>query len=330
MRETSQVERQLYMLSLLSQNRRGYTVDEIISRLSRLGIDVSRKTVERDIDFISMNFFVGEEERDGKIVYFAKKYDVENISFTMAELISLHFMRELISAYRGMDVADTARQLINRIITDTPTIDRAYIDTLKDMLRVEISGLRPEQILHPEYLETLQEAIAENKQVQIVYSAFASGERTARIFEPYLLEVYEGCWHLVGFCHLRHAVRTLRVSRMEQVDMLDATFKRPPNFYESYQQQRFDKLSGAEDEKELIRIRFVGDAARFIREYEKDKADRLTDKEDGLLFERSAVVTSEVIKWVLGFGAEAEVIAPEGLWKTIQDQAKKMGEIYTA
>ena len=74
MADISQVERQLYILSLLSENRRGHSVDEILNSLHRVGIDVSRKTVERDIDYITSNFFVYEDERDGKTVYLANKY----------------------------------------------------------------------------------------------------------------------------------------------------------------------------------------------------------------------------------------------------------------
>ena len=66
MADVSQVERQLHILSMISESKRGYSIDEILLHLDRMGIDVSRKTVERDIDSISFNFFVAEDEYQGK------------------------------------------------------------------------------------------------------------------------------------------------------------------------------------------------------------------------------------------------------------------------
>jgi len=49
--DVTQVERQLYILSLLSESKIGYTIDEIKKKLDSVGIDVSKKTIERDINF---------------------------------------------------------------------------------------------------------------------------------------------------------------------------------------------------------------------------------------------------------------------------------------
>jgi len=67
MYDASQIERQLYILSLLSESRVGYSIDELKKNLDAIGVDVSKKTIERDIDFLSTgNFFVTEEKRNKK------------------------------------------------------------------------------------------------------------------------------------------------------------------------------------------------------------------------------------------------------------------------
>ena len=66
--KSTSTERQLFILSLLSQRKSGYTVNEIIDSLKRMAdIDATRRMVARDMDYISQNFFVYEEELDGKI-----------------------------------------------------------------------------------------------------------------------------------------------------------------------------------------------------------------------------------------------------------------------
>lgn len=326
MADISQVERQLYILSLLSENRRGYTVDEILNSLHRVGIDVSRKTVERDIDYITTNFFVYEDERDGKTVYLANKYSVQHISFTISELISLHFAREVIKSYSGLDVGDTAVKILDRLIATAPQINRSYIDTLSEMMKVNVSGITSEKDVNPEHLEIIREAVAEKKSIQVEYYSFNSDETTIRSFDPYLLEIYEGCWHVVGYCHLRNGIRDLRISRIKTLQRTNQAFNRPENFYEQYKKDRFDKLAG--EEKIKMRLRFTGDSARFVKEYESSKADFIEENNSELVFERTATMTPEILKWILSFGADVEVLEPKTLRSEVQCQAQRMLDKY--
>lgn len=322
MPDISQVERQLYILSLLSENRRGFTVEEIMNCLYRVGIDVSRKTVERDIDNITANFFVYEDERDGKTIYLANKYSVQHISFTISELISLHFAREVINSYSNLEVGDIATKILDKLISSAPQINRSYIDTLRGMVKVRVTGINSEKDVSPEHLELIREGVAEKKTLEIEYYSFNSDEVTTRAFDPYLLEIYEGCWHVVGYCHLRNGIRDLRISRIKAIKSTHAVFNRPENFYEQYKKDRFDKLAG--EEKIKMRLKFSGDAARFIKEYESEKADSMEEKGSELIFERSATMTPEILKWVLSFGAEVEVLEPLALRNEVQLQAQKI------
>jgi proteasome accessory factor B len=326
MTDVSQVERQLYILSLLSENHRGYTTEEILNSLHRVGIDVSLKTVERDIDYITANFFVYEDERDGKTVYQANKYSVQHISFTISELISLHFAREVINSYSGLDVGATGVKILDKLIATAPQINRSYIETLSEMMKVYVSGITPEKDLNPEYLNVIRDAIAERKSLQLEYYSFNSDETTKRKFDPYLLEIQEGCWHVVGYCHLRNGIRDFRVSRIKSLMETKDSFERPDNFYEQYKKDRFEKLAG--EEKVKLKLRFTGDAARFVKEYESSKADSIQEDGASLIFERTVTMTPEIVKWVLSFGAGVEVLEPESLRDEIKEHIQKLAEIY--
>lgn len=321
MADVSQVERQIYILSLLSQNRRGYTIEDIMNSLNNVGIDVSRKTIERDIDYITANFFVYEEEKNHRTYYYANKYSVENINFTIMELISLHFTREMLKAYSHIDAGATALGLIDRIISSTPQVNRAYVDTLSDAFKVNNSVNYHEKNINPEYLNTIRDAISSKEIIYVEYYSFNSNEVTEREFDPYFIEVQEGCYHLIGYCHLRNEIRDLRVSRIKNLKKMNKKFIRPENFYEKYKQTRFDKLSG--NNKTILKLRFKEEAARFVKEYEVDKADVIENCENGeIIFKRETAMTPEIIKWILGFGSQVEVIEPSELKGKIVEEAK--------
>ena len=71
-------QRQIYILSLLSENPKGYSAEEIRERLHQWDIDVTKRTILRDIDELSLNYGIGEEERSGKTYFYADKYTLKN------------------------------------------------------------------------------------------------------------------------------------------------------------------------------------------------------------------------------------------------------------
>ena len=328
MRDVSQIERQLYILTLLSSSKRGYTINEIHKNLNLVGIYVSRKTIERDIDYMSTgSFFLMEERRTNKTYYRAKKFGIENIMFTTSELISLHFIRELLKSYIMLDIGNTAAYLIDRIINDLPQLDKAYIGMLNELLKVKESYVGLERHLDEEIISIVRKGIELHKTLLIKYHSFTNNEETSREFDPYIIEIYEGCYHLIGYCHLRESVRDLRISRIKEVKLLKDTFEKPKRFYENYKKGRFGKLAG-EEMIELI-LKFSGEGARYVLEYESAKADTLIEEGDGtILFQRATTMTPDIVKWVLSFGADVTVIEPEMLREAVVKHAQGMLKEY--
>jgi len=326
MADIPQVERQLFILSLLSDNKRGFTLDELMSSLKREGIDISRKTLERDLDYITDVFYVYEDTREGKTIYLSNKYSLKNISFSVADMIALQFGREVMRSYNGLEVGANAEKLLDKLISQGPSINRQYIETLTGMMKVSIADITPDRP-DADFLNLLRESIADRKQVYLSYYAFNTDEMTNRQFDPYLLEVYDGCWHVVGFCHLRGQIRDFRVSRIKAMELTKTAFHKPENFYDEYKQSRFDKLTG--EVAIRLKVRFTGQAARYVREYESGKAARLSeDGNGGLVFEKDTSLSPEIVRWVLNYGSGAEVLEPAKLKDMLKDEIARMATMY--
>ncbi|MFC4763120.1 helix-turn-helix transcriptional regulator [Dyella koreensis] len=78
-------------------------------------------------------------------------------------------------------------------------------------------------------LFTLSTAAQQYRRVHLRYCS-AEGEESEREFDPYGLAHRGGQWYVVGMCHLRKGLRSFRLDRVTEVDMLDAGFVRPSNF----------------------------------------------------------------------------------------------------
>lgn len=323
--KSTSTERQLFILSLLSQRKSGYTINEIIDSLKRMAdIDATRRMVARDMDYISQNFFVYEEEHDGKLVYKADKYALSDMDFSMAEVVSLYFTEQVLKTYESLGMAKDALEIVRRILSKLPALSRSAVEKIEAGIKIVPEGAEEET--DEEILALVQEALQSSRSIKLKYHSFSSDETAERVFDPYVLEVREGCWHTIGHCHLRGAVRDLRVSRIEDAELLEETFRAPQRFYEDYRKTRFDKLAG--EEAEEIRVRFTGGAAKLVKEYHARKADSLKDESGGVLFVKKAAVTPDIVAWLLSFGAQAEVLSPESLKAELKEEVKRMSEVY--
>src|SRR5215510_12984616 len=55
-------------------------------------------------------------------------------------------------------------------------------------------------------------------------------DETERDFDPYGLAYRWGCWYVVGYCQLRHGLRSFRLDRVRQVELTEVAFHRPEQF----------------------------------------------------------------------------------------------------
>jgi predicted DNA-binding transcriptional regulator YafY len=100
-----------------------------------------------------------------------------------------------------------------RALTETVTLDL-------NVLPMESPG---------KVLLTMSSAAQSQRRVHLRYRSRADDE-TERDFDPYGLAFRQGRWYVVGYCGLRHDLRSFRLDRVVQVDLTDTPFERPAAF----------------------------------------------------------------------------------------------------
>lgn len=317
MKDMSQTERQIFILLLLSENKRGYTINDIHASLEKWNVIVDKKTIMRDIDSLSSICFITEEERGGKTYYTADKFRLRDITFTSPELISLAFMMELLKPYQYMTMGRTAYELIQKLLDNTTNLNREFIKHFSDLVTINTNDYISDS-LNPEIEEKLHLSIQNKKKVQITYRSFGSDEDTIRVIHPYEFSINDGALCVVGFCELRNDIRDFRVSRIRALSLLEASFEIPDDYYENRNRKKFIHLSGSTVEK--IIISFDKNTAKYIIEYEADLADEIIETDSGITFIRNTSITDELVRWIMQFGSGARVIEPTHLKERIKNE----------
>lgn len=320
-RDISVSQRQIYILSLLSENPKGYQAEEIRERLKNWDIDVSRRTIIRDIDELSLNYGIGEEERNGKTYYFADKYTLKNVDFTIEDLVSLAFAKEMLKEYEHLDMGRHVIAFIDKMVENSASLNKLQFESLCGHFKKGGRKIGSTDLVDSKIEKMIQNAIDSRNKISIDYYSFTSDEATKRIIHPYKMLLMDSYLCVEGYCELRKEIRRFRLSRIKGIDVLDVKFEKGMEDDGKLEpKEAFLKLAGGEiEEMELL---FTGESIRYVKEYEAVRAKKLEETEEGLRFYQKAAIAPDVVRWIRGFGPEVKVIKPQWLKTQLQEEAR--------
>ena len=303
---------------LLARSPNGLTARQL-----SLSCDVSKRTTYRDI--LALQY-----ELDFPLWQEGNRYGINEDSLlppmklTLAEAVALFLGVRLLSRHcdeRDKDVESVFTKLA-KVLPDP--ISSQVIQTAVAMA---------EKPVNPTYTRTFQmlaSAWAEGKTVRIWYRARGAAEPQERRFDPYYLEPLgpgHACY-VIGYCHLRKALRTLKLERIAGIELTGETFEIPPTFRI---QDRLRNSWGVVADGELVevRLRFAPTVVERVRETVWHPSQRLGEQKDGtLLFVVRVEGTLEIRPWILSWADQVEVLAPESLRSEVAEIARRQAEIY--
>ena len=173
-------------------------------------------------------------------------------------------------------------------------------------------------VLAPRLAE-LKEACAGHRAVRFTYCAPAGDSR--RVVEPDKLVFRWSSWYLHGWCREREDWRLFKLGRMLDLEVLTEEFAPRDAPWPITPPERVYP-----ETLEAV-VRFQPAARwRLIDEY---GAESFTWEPDGtLLFRRGFPDREELLRWVLSFQDQAELLEPEELRRELGRRLKKFSEKY--
>jgi proteasome accessory factor B len=177
---------------------------------------------------------------------------------------------------------------------------------------------RPPDPLGARLLHLLVRGWAERRVVVLTYDPSVNQPgrptRTARV-QPWLIEpsATTHALYLIGFDEARGAQRTFKVERIRQVTLTAEHFEPPaPGTVETLLARAWTIIAD-QGEVEVV-LRFDRGAAARVAEASWHPSQSIEPASDGGLVWRATVSgTIEIRSWILGWGDEVEVLAPESL-----------------
>ncbi len=172
-------------------------------------------------------------------------------------------------------------------------------------------------------LEPLLDAIARRKRVTFHYRGRSGGEAQERTVDPYALR-HRGAWYLAGFDHLRDEVRHFKLDRLEGTVRMASG--RDPDFdVPADVEAEVPRGPWAIESSEEARVAFAPDAAWWVER--RTGARREAERDDEWVEMTFPLSDREMFcSWILGFAADAVVIAPDELKRMVVTRLERAAE----
>lgn len=309
----------LVSILLLLQTRGKMTASQLAEEL-----EVSRRTILRDIDALSTaGVPVYASGGHGGGIGLDEQYRTSLTGLNEAEIQTL-FVASNPALLHDIGLGSAVKSSRLKLTAALPDRYQDMAAQIQQRIYIDPSWWWHDARPLP-FWQELQQAVFGDRMIHTLYTR-ADGTSTERLLEPYSLVAKGSLWYLIA----RHddAFRLYRVSRFQQVTLLDATFTRAADFdLETYWHTQSNAFIDTLREYAFT-LRVHVRRINFIQGLMPGRY-RVTRRDDGsdwltLHFELESVELARML--VFELGRDAQVIEPRSLWESVLQTARELVE----
>jgi len=287
--------RQWRIVEALNATRRGLTIAQITER-----IGASRATIYRDLNLLlDAGFPIAKETINAEARYRIDEHRAPPLVMSPLQIAALFFARERLEPLEGTSLV---RELDGLLAQAKETGRPALALTLGDRASAT-----------PSASGAVERALRDGRRLRFIYEGVKASAATPRRVDPLSLHLSDNHLYLAAYDLDRAGVRTFKLVRMQEVEVLDEEADRHPEIDPSTLFASASKAWSGEVVEVCVKI--PARLARFAEEWPLVAEQRVESVEDG----SSVLVYAEVagliepMRWVLRWGADAEAVAPPEL-----------------
>lgn len=290
------------------------------------GVDPS--TIYRDLRAMqAMGTVLTKHKRRWRLDHRRSLY---HIRLTADEVLALYLAARLLSRHsdeHNPHVVTALEKLAEALRGRSPLLAR-HIERAAGAVRE-----RPARPAYVQALEVLTQGWAQGRKVRLRYRSYTKDETTERTFAPYFIEpspIGYACY-VIGHDELRGTMRTLKVERMDDVQLTDEPYATPAAFDPLRLLAAAWGVMWPEDDEVEVTLRFAASVVRRVKESTWHHSQRIEDLPDGsCLFTVRVGSTLEFKPWIRQWGADVEVVRPPQLREELAVEARALAAIYAS
>ncbi len=318
-------------IDMISRHR-GVTVEQIAEEL-----EVSKRSAYRLLNVVEDLGFLIEDIHDPIENRTRKRLDKEfhqrigpvnlpDIKFSAAELIAMYLLKGEAKTYQGSGLAKNIESAFAKLSMFAPKGLAEKLDKLQSLFLLD-AKMAKSLAGKEDIIDQLTDAMLANQTCTVFYHSFHDNrDKTFKIDPLHFFEHQGGLYLFVNTTDFGD-IRVLATERISKIEQVGGQFIYPEDFDPE------EKLKHAfglfYDDPVTVEIRFSTGQARYIRERIWAADQQIIDQEDGsIILKMKTSGRYEIKKWVLGYGADAELLQPADLRDEIREAVGTLQDIY--
>ncbi len=290
-------------------------------------LEVSPKTIQRDIDFMRDQLGLPIEYDPLRFgFYYTEPVSAfPSVEVSEGEVAALFVAEKALAQYRGTPFEKplhTAFSKLTGSLADRVSFSWADLDEAISFRSVGAS------VADLELFELASRAVMRSVEVEFEYRGLKSSRFEPRVARPYHLASLEHQWYLFAEDADRQQLRTFALPRIRHLRLTPRRFTRPSDFSISrVLSGSFGVFAGGR--KNRIRLHFDAFAGRLVAERTWHESQRIRlEKNGGLILEMQLGGLEEIERWILSWGAHVKVLEPAELARRVRETAAAIVKSY--
>jgi predicted DNA-binding transcriptional regulator YafY len=312
------------LLNAIDQGQ--YSFEDLKDRIAEGGRRPSTRSLRRYLAILTNAGFPLYFDRVANAYRFAEGYSLKRLDLNSGELFGLVALRSL-GASIGGTIGASIDEVAEKLVGSAGRSARARVEA-GSPVAFRLSEIRLDERGERAFA-LLSSAERSSRSVRFSYLD-KEGKSSTRTVDPYGFIINAGRVYCVAYDRTRRDMRTFAVDSVSDPDVLAQTFVRPNGFnIEAYAAASISGVLHADATTE-VRVRFaprVAKAAIAARVVAEREVEQSSDGSVEIAYRVADV--DELVRWVLGWGSQAEIVAPPSACVRIAGLAREISEKYT-
>ncbi len=293
------------LLNAIDEGR--FSFEQLKDRIAEGEHRPSTRSLRRYLAILSNAGFPWYFDRGSNTYKFSDGYSLKRLELNSSELFGLVALRAISASLKGA-IGTYVDEVTSKIVGSSGSGAKEQLSTPPPV------AFRLSQITLDDQGEKifslLSSAERSSRAVRFSYED-KEGKVSQRTADPYGFVVGAGRVYCVAYDRDRRGMRTFAVDNMSELSVLPQTFTKPQSFsIEDFASSSISGVLNGSPTQEVTvrfapRVAKAAAAARVV-------ADRAVHRSDDGSVEITYTVADvdELVRWVLGWGAQAEIVGP--------------------
>lgn len=322
------------MLLRIPAGAPGMTSGDLKDYLSDKGYPVSKRTIERDLNELSVTFplLVLEPEKKPYRWVWCRERMPELGTLSISDALSLCLMGNLLKTVLPKSLLSAFARKLEQAERTLAAMQTEEPNTRwRHKVRFVPTDL---QLLPPEIddkvLQTVQDAVVLEKQIEVSYTSFGAKSASQMTLNPCGLLMRGSVPYLITSIEPFTDLRQLPLHRMRRPKILQTKSKLPPSGFDIDAFITSGKTHFGTAEPIRLRANISNELAQYLAETPLAKDQKISGTQDPQTWTLTATVpnTWQLEMWILSQAEHVQVLAPTKLKSLIHNRLKMALERY--